>query len=262
MRFFERYYVLDVPIADSTRYQYERSIRDFVEFHGRDVLLSKLTPDLLNRWIIGRTGKLAAVTLKNRRASILAVWRHADRLEMAPPPVRIRRVAVARRIPVAWTPAELSALVRACEQMGPKGPYLSCLLRVGFECGLRRSDLLSLTADDFNDEGIAVIVQRKTGRGHVVRISAETLEELRTIVSLRWTLNMRTLYYHLRVLCHLAGVRRGTFQQLRRSAATQVELQQPGGASRFLGHSSGALAARYYIDWSQIAVPMSPARIQ
>lgn len=260
--FFENHYLLNVSISESTAYQYGRSIQDFETFHGRHILVAKLNSDVVNRWILGRTGQLSPVTLRNRRAAIMAIWRHAAECDLVADPVRVRRVQVPRKIPVAWTPGELSQLLRCCDMMGPYREYFRCLLSVGYETGLRRSDLLAVHWEMFNDDGVAVVIQHKTQMGHVIRVRPETLDELRRVGSLQWTLSIRTLYYQLRKLCNLAQVRRGTLQQLRRSGATAVELAAPGCAQRYLGHSNPALAGRYYIDWSQVQMPVQPPAIR
>jgi len=73
-----------------------------------------------------------------------------------------------------------------------------------------------------------------------------------------WPYRREALYRHFNRLVTAAGIRRGTFRWLRRTAATQAERVQAGSGARLLGHASRATTEAWYIDRSQFEMPPLP----
>jgi integrase len=129
---------------------------------------------------------------------------------------------------------------------------------VAYETGLRRGDLLSLDAHQIAPDGTVRALQHKTSYGHACRLSVATADRVRARGNLKPPVGIRRIYRLLEQVREKANVSSGAMQQMRRTGATQVEMRQPGAAQRFLGHQTPGLAYRYYVDWTQLAVPVKP----
>ena len=113
-----------------------------------------------------------------------------------------------------------------------------------------------LRADMIGPNGVVAFSQHKTGRVVIGRLSESTLEVLRSSLAYLprdlvtpWDCSHETFTDQMRTLVTKAGIRAGTWKWLRKSGATDVELQSPGSATRHLGHAPGStIAARHYID--------------
>jgi integrase len=152
--------------------------------------------------------------------------------------------------------------------------YRSTLLRAGYETGLRRSDLFLLRADAVNDEGVVCVTMCKTGLVHIAQMRHETVLAFRKIqvllefhecdyreFPLHWPLSWAELYPILARIRKVAGVSPGALQQLRRSGATACEVDQPGAAMAYLGHTTAAMAAKHYIDRRQLTKAYCPPEV-
>ena len=157
--------------------------------------------------------------------------------------------------------AELSSLIAAARKLAyhfkrsrcPASVFFEAFLRVGFESGLRFSDILNLRKTQLRD-GRLYAVANKTGVAIPRRLSAACVDVLKKLSVLstdatffRWAIAKKQLRAHFKNLCEAAGVQ-GTPRWLRRSGATHCEISQPGSAGRFLGHLSPGLAYKFYVD--------------
>ncbi len=69
-----------------------------------------------------------------------------------------------------------------------------------------------------------------------------------------WLGSHETFSDQVRTLVRRAGVRPGTWKWVRRTSATDVEIQEPGAAPRHLGHAPGSkVAYASYVDPAQVA---------
>lgn len=283
-RYLAECYALQRAIAPSTEYLIGRSIRAFQAWLGRVPTLADLSDFQVSRWLrdLEVSGTLAPKTIAGRRGDLLALWRYAAEDGLVDAPARVRVVKVPAPMPIAWTPAELAAILREAQQLPgylgnglPRRLYFPALLQTAYETGLRRNDLLRVQLRDMDSEGTLVVLQRKTGRGHVCAVHPETrslLLELQQRLErdqdpaadrpLHWPHTMRQLYHWLDKITTAAGARKGALQQARRTGATHAERQLPGAGSRYLGHTSDSQARRHYIDRSQAYGPVLPPRIE
>jgi integrase len=221
---------------------------------------STCTDSLTNRWLASLPQ--GATTRSNYRRAALTLRRYAVSRKLTPHyPTQVVRVKSSPQPPVAWTLAELSAVIAAARRLTysfkrsgcPACLFFEAFVRVGFETGLRFSDLLALRCQQLRGSRLYVVAN-KTGVQIPRRLSEACVEILKKLSVLgdgktffRWAICRKQLRAHFRDLCQSAGVS-GTPRWLRRSGATHCEIAQPGSAGRFLGHLSPGLAYRFYVD--------------
>jgi len=179
------------------------------------------------------------------------------------------------RIIEAWTEDEIRRLLAAAEKMAgnqgrtqlPRSDWWYAFVLVGYETGLRTSDIYHLKCSQLRNNRLYA-VHHKTGIAAAKILSKQCVMALHRLRSegpgetfFDWAICRNRIHPQFKKLLALAGLH-GDIKWLRRSGATHCEKQQPGSASRFLGHISGqALAAKHYIDWSQLddQVPRPPS---
>jgi len=126
------------------------SVRALDRWHGNQVLLSELTDELLNRWLLSMEDELAPKSIRRRRGDVLALWRHAEFVgAVEGKPERIRKVKVPKQIPDCFSMNELVALLAACESFGEYlpngiklGAYLFAFINTAYDSALRFADLM------------------------------------------------------------------------------------------------------------------------
>jgi len=214
---------------------------------------------LTNRWLASL--KQSPVTRANYRRMSVTLIRHAvDLRQCSQFNGRIVKVKSKISPPVAWSMAELSTLIAHARKMRgelrnecPESLFFEAWIRVGFETGLRFSDVLNLRCSCLRGDRLYVVAN-KTGIPIPKVLSARCVEVLtklsvhsggvqffRPILAERW-LRIRFMR-----MCQSAGLS-GTPKWLRRSGATHCEIRQPGSAKKFLGHLSDGLAMKHYVD--------------
>lgn len=200
------------------------------------------------------------------RSSLLTLLRaaHAEGLCTLPPKVRpIRRP---EHRPRGWRQPEIAKLI------AHGSPIQRAAIRLGYDTGLRRSDLFTVRWSQVvgeRDDYRVIHTPSKTGRQVVRRIRNETYDELD---ALRNPDDDRLLPSEVKhsawrkrwhKLGKAAGVdtRRRALQAIRRTGASLTK-REGGSAAEYLGHSprSGDLAERYYIDPELVdeAPPLPP----
>jgi integrase len=133
--------------------------------------------------------------------------------------------------------------------------YFGGLVRVAYETGLRRGNLFLLEQVNVSNSGVVYVTHEKTGQPHVCSIQPATVQRLRKLPGrcpLNWADN-RSFYRRWREICAAAGVPGGGLQRVRKTAATQIWLENPDSPARvqaFLGHLTGDMW-RHYVDTSQ-----------
>lgn len=252
-------YLLTHALRKNSAYQLNRSVECFVRTIGYEPVVSKLCDSLVNEWLLKAQEQYAPKTLHKMRGDILAVWRDAfDAGHCETLPKRVRKIKVPKPCPEAWTPEEVSRLVAACRFLPGtlkngvrRCDYFAALISAAWDTGLRRGDLWRLNRRWIRPDGSLALSQLKTGDQHVARLSLETLTLLGLIdeyLPLEWPQAPRLFYYWWRRLKLLANVTTdGAMQRVRVSAATEVERQREGNATRFLGHTTPK-ADVHYLD--------------
>jgi integrase len=234
---------------------------------------SQLLPEKVNEFLSRLP--LAAVTRANIRRELLTLWRFAfEHSYTDVPPLRVCRIKATPPPPRAWSLDTLRKLLAAAEEdvrpVSQRCPgllwrdVLPCWIVVGYDTGLRFSDLLHLHGDNIVN-GCVICTAQKTGKFTVRAISpagrecvSRLLEKSRDGTLFRWAVSRRRA---LRKWKEFLGEQEvvGSSRWLRRSGATYVEINHKGEAQRFLGHSNAALANRHYLDQTlTMDVPESP----
>lgn len=218
-----------------------------------------ITADKIDDWLDSLV--CCEVTKANNRRVALTLWRAAHAAHLAPPVENPSRVKVRRQVPRALRLEEIARLFAAAEALEGEfarwglgyGAYISALLRVAYDSGLRFGDVIELRIESINRRGCISVVQSKTDRVHRVRLRAKTLDALRPLtrgrnaglvfqpVSRRWV-------FRLIRRAFTAADLPGSGRWLRRACASYVDRDHPGMGWKVLGHSRPGLAEQAYID--------------
>lgn len=198
-------------------------------------------------------------TVAGYRRAILVVWNEAYREgDNDNPPLRVRRIRTPRHIIEAYSHAEILKLldhVAALTGFFPNGvkrsDFWQGVIHSAYSTALRRGDLLALLRNQIGDDGIAHVLQNKTGYPITVRVSPEALAAMDRMRvderALPWPYHQNALSRQFRQLAKAIGLR-GQFRWLRRSAGSYAQREQPGNGSRILGHRSERIFHAHYED--------------
>lgn len=228
----------------------------------------------VNAYLRQRLTEVKDSTVRSERTILLGLLRDAyERGALDEPPRGIMRIKAKKPPTRAWTISELKYCIAQCDQYGNRrlrsGVKLSVFLRawllLGYECGARQGDLLSMKAENLSGN-VLRWTQSKTGDPLQKILTPACVAACQRMLELSTDgrilgyacgrrMAMRHMRSHLR-LCNLPG----TSKWLRRSGATHIEIQSPGRAKHHLGHRSVGLAERSYLDWGQIRqhIPQTP----
>ncbi len=262
-------------------YQLRYAVRRLELHLGRPARATDLNPDTINRWLKAErdAGDIADRSRANVRTSMLTLWKYSGR------PLNrdeVRSVVVTPKNPESWHFDEMQLVAAAAEQLSghlpngvPRAKYFASVLWFTYETGLRRRDVWRFDYTTLSDQ-CAAVTQHKTRRVHVVSVTPETLDSLRSIAGtlatrgdshanlpLRWPQSVSQFYYWLARTRALAGVdpdrRNRSLQHVRRTGATQVDADGQR-AWRYLGHTREGLDRRCYVDATKVAQPIAPSR--
>jgi integrase len=234
---------------------------------------SQLLPEKANEFLARLP--LAAVTRANIRRELLTLWRFAfEHSYTDVPPLRVCRIKATPPPPRAWSLDTLRKLLAAAEQDARpvsqrcRGllwrDMLPCWIVIGYDTGLRFSDLLHLHESNIVN-GCVICTAQKTGKFTVRTISVAGLEYATRLSEkspdgtlFKWALTRRRALRKWKEFLREQDVV-GSSRWLRRSGATYVEIANRGEAQRFLGHSNASLAPRHYLDQTlTMDIPASP----
>lgn len=276
-------YLLENELTPTYEYQLGYARRKLEKWHGKPVMASELSDDLVNSWLKDQqsSGKLSDRSRKNLRTSMLTIWKYAADQNLCALPNKVRKVKVAEKNPEAWDYQQLDRVVKAASKLRgklingiPRHRYFPCLIWFCFETGMRRGDAFAFNMSWLRGNVVS-FSQHKTSRVHSCRLTSETVHELHWISDKLKELeqdNWQTplafpgcvtqLYYWMRQCRIKAGVdpdeRNRCMQHLRRTGATAVEASSPHMAWKYLGHSEPALSRKHYIDRRLADEPILP----
>lgn len=266
--------------APSTVEQKQISLGRFAEFltlaEGRP---TEPTTEHLRRRIVleflrwyGR--KWEPATTASKRKDLVALWGFAyDERFVRRPPFRIKSPRVPEKVPEGWTLPELRSILAACDALPvpkcdryrgcfrpgvPRGAYLRAFALCYLATGLRLSAMLGVRRADVRSDLTFTVRWRtqKTRTEEVKQLTPEAWAAIQSLGEHEYCLpygqtkaqQRRVRSWWKRVL-RSAGLdaSRGTgAQQLRRTAASFKELQDPGSGRKFLGHKTPGLAEKRY----------------
>lgn len=245
-------------LRPSTREQYALSARLLDEFSG-GTPIHDWTPDLLCRWLASLSGSAATINSKRRAACTL--WRAAVRHA---PVEDVPKRKEPRRVPQAWTLAEIEAIQSECRrQPGTIGgvnaaDWWESLLLAVFDTGHRISAMLATVPADCNlADGWLLIraEEEKTWADKIYQLADDTREVLsRHYDATRsrlwpWPYHTHTIWPKFRRIVRAAKVRYpgehcNLFHRVRRTSGSLVE-QAGGSGARHLGVTEAVFQRSY-----------------
>ena len=227
----------------------------------------ELTASAINSYLRVRLESVSPITAANERRMLLTLWRWAFEEGLIDlPPRGVVKIKAPLRPVKAWSISECCTLVKGAEKLFGKrlrnganlGKFLQCWVLLGYETGARYGDLFNLTAENFRGDAVGWVTS-KTGVVCTRALSDKAMALVRDMLSdspdgrvLGWVCCRRQSFKFMRQLIK-SSLPAGSGRWLRRSAATHIEMQDPGKAQWFLAHKSPGLAARHYLDQSQLA---------
>ena len=237
------------------------------------IYVRELEPQFVNGWL-NKWTELSPTTRSNMRRELLTLWRYAHECGYTDvQPIRVKKIRAVRKSPEAWSNLAMQTLLLDAEQ--DKTPVsnrlkgvlvchiLPCWIMVGYESGLRLTDMLALTEENFRNSTI-VAVANKTGKVTVRPISPIALQMCERLFAMSpdgslfsWALPRRRALRIWRAFIDKHG-HRGSSKWLRRSGATALESEHPGAATKWLDHSNPALCRLHYIDPTLLSPVISP----
>lgn len=270
-------YNISRDIKPSTLEHYQWVIHSLDSFVGHETCVEELSADLVNGYLLWlRDNGRSPFTCKQRRASLLVIWRAAAEEELAPQvkQSKVRSVRVPDPPKDVWSPDEVKLLLEASAVLGglfrnmkiERAMYFRTLIAAAYDSGLRRSDLHALPIKSIKSR--TVVTQLKTGRCVVARFSERTEEEIadfvlgreRELVWPKWSDHRGVFSRMFQKIVVAAGLT-GSFSKIRKTSCTEVERLQPGVGWLHLGHSNPQTARVWYINQARAYsgnVPMPP----
>jgi integrase len=265
----------DADLERCTFEQYRRVIRKLSEFIGKTSTTDDLQLETVNAFLASLKDKgLTGTTIRNYRSAITRIWNTAIEQELAEPynPRRLRTPKILRRPVKSWTPSQVKILIDASDLLTDRlncgvcmGSMLAAWIRVGYDTGLRPSDLRLLRWTDVDlDAQTAIVTQHKTHIPHTARLSIQAVMLLlrietppRPLVFPLTKGGMRRLELLLYAVALSLGFRRVKGQglgTLRKTHATQIyERDGEHAAAESLGHIGGTRTLRQcYVDHRSI----------
>lgn len=229
--------------------------------------LPEFSAKAINSHLRVRQESVSPITVANERRMILTLWRWAwEEGLVDSAPRGVQRVKAPLEPVRAWSIDECRALVKGAEKFVGKrlrngadlGAFLQCWTVLAYETGARYGDIFSWTKDNIN-AGAVGWVTSKTGvvcarplSDGALALANKMLESSPDGRILGWVCCRRQSFKFMRKLI-ASTLKDGSGKWLRRSAATHVEMQEPGKAQWFLAHKSPGMAMRHYLDQRQLA---------
>lgn len=269
--------IAERPICLGTQNQYRRSVRCYSRFLAKPAERSDLKEPVVNRWLLSLEGIKEPETIKGRKAGITAVWNwlakqgEVDHYN----PLRLRKINLPEKVPVAWSVANVKALLAGAGDVVGQlqcglaaADFLVAWVWLAFESGIRPSDARLLRVDQI--DRMVTIVQHKTGKLHSFRLSPHAIAALQ-----RCCISGRDLLFGLpkstsrrwELILFKAAEKHGFTRHkgqalgtLRKTHGTEV-CRRFGleAAARSLGHVSGVqVARRSYVDPTAYPAPLEP----
>ena len=256
-------YILSHPMCAKHKSTFRNRLQKFIVFMGGEVLLSDLTADDINRFLISleRSHRQPA-TVRGFRTGLISVlkftkWKADERED-------IRRVRVPRKVVTAWTHEQIYRLIAVAETLEgflPNGVrrstfWLTAILG-GYSTGLRWGDLSTLPVSQIRADRSCTVVMSKTQRPVTVRFSElamRCIEEHGQAEVLPCPCTQKWFCAEFSKLVERAEIRGGSFRWLRRSAGSYADRERHGDGRRLLGHCDDVTFNNHYRDEAIVGV--------
>ena len=248
----------------------------FTAWCGSDIRVGELTCELANEWLAELSaGGMNPRTLSGYRAALLAVWREAYYSgDCDHPPLRLRAIKKPALVVEAFTLQDIATLLshaatlQGCHSDGnQRADFWQAAIHAGYSLGCRRGDLLDLRRDQIASDGTIYFVQPKTGYVAGGRLSGAAMHFIGRLASkgpaVPWPYKKTCFSRTFKRLRKAAGLIRGTFQWVRRSAGSYAERERAGDGPRLLGHQGPGVFRSFYEDRRITASnPIQPPRLE
>ena len=252
-----------------TRYQYELNLKRFEQFLERPPLISDLTDEAVATcmaWL--KTERhFSAATVGKFRDNLCYMWRYFNAVRVVDTLPTIDPVPEPKRIPRAWTKAEIEQLWQALARLPgevcgiPANLYFLSLHMVLWDSGGRISETMTAEWRDVDLSAGFLLVRaecRKGGRAdQLSKLHGETISLLRKILlperRLIWPQPGKgwNIWSCEKRILKAAGLpfegREFSFHTMRKSVASHVKAAG-GNPQEALGHADGRMTSEIYID--------------
>lgn len=266
---FEHHYRMQRLIgkSNSTVRLYRQAVRNYSKWLQREAMVGDLCTATFTECIDSMCTEtdLSVATVVREAKRLLALWRFAARKRWVSEFPEIYLPEAPRRVPDAFTPEQLSRLLRACEaQQGtvgevPAGLYWSALVLVIYDTGERISAVMETDRSQLVGEWLTVRGEHRKGkrRDKRYKLRAVTVERLNAYQSKKlfgWPKHQTYLWLQFGKILEQAGLpndRRNKFHKIRRTVASHFEAAG-GNATELLDHESRKTTQEGYLDPSVI----------
>jgi site-specific recombinase XerD len=265
--------------ANECSQRYVESLRRTIRKAESNGLLNvcQLEPEAVNKFLVGGLPGLSQTTRHNIRRELMTLWKFAYETDMTDVyPARIRKIRAAFAPPQCWTMKEMRRLFKSAstdeKRISSRVQLRRCdvlpaWVGISYDSGLRFGDVHQLKAENFRNDCVCVVAN-KTGKPLIRKLSPATRRAVEKLLKLSpnktlfsWCLPRRRALNMWKIFLADHNFV-GSSKWLRRTAATQTELQEKGAATYFLQHSQPHLATRHYLDASQLTVMVGPPPIR
>lgn len=236
----------------------------------------RLTPQSVNEYLRNRLSAVSAITARNERSQLLAIWRFAYESEIVDAmPRGIVKIKPPGKPTRAWTVEQMQSLVQhASREPGilrsgiRKSEMLQAWILIGYASGARFGDIWRFREDNI-DGSVLRWTQNKTGEPISKTLDEPTLMAVRRVSKhsvdgtlLGWACSRGQAMRIMRAFLDKYGLD-GSSKWLRRSGATHVEMSQPGFGRHHCGHKTASMVEKHYLDWGQIRrnAPVPPSLV-
>lgn len=263
-------YLLTHDLRESTVVWYHSNLRAADRYAGHSLTLANVSDRAVNTLLANMVAAGRAVEYcRGVKVAVGAVWRDAAASGVCRPPSRLRAFRADERPVRYWTPGQVAALVRAAEALPgcfrdlgyPRGPYFGSAIRAAWDSALRRRDLHRLRRSDVGPDFLWR--QHKTRKLVRVRLRPSTLQAIdrlgRFPDAFLWPLwGTDSAFGHtFDRMVAAAGLPRGPWRTIRRSAGMAAEARQPGAGHLLLGNTRRVFERHYLADGA-VAGPQPP----
>ncbi len=263
--FFLAEYAITRGLKKKAAYQVLLTLDRWKEFLGREPETSDLTNLSVQRFLMHRREKVAVGTVLKDRNSITGIWNYMARQDRSLPFPTLPPMSPVRRIPRAYTAADVSRLLRVSLSLPgtvaglPRSHWWASIQRVYFETAERITPVLSIRWKevDLTHTSLTFLAEnRKGGRSDIQRdISRETAEWMDRLkreendLVWPWDRGLSSLWAEHHRICALAQVTARGFHGFRRSCASYLTLAGSAElAADQLAHESPSVTRSRYID--------------
>jgi len=252
-------------LARAVSKDYANSLRarvaSFCRWAGDDVPIHVVNCELANEWLAELAeGGMSAWSLSGYRGALLAVWKDAYQAgDNTCPPLRVRKITKPRLVVEAYTHTEIRKLLAYAARLTNRhrdgnraSDFWQAAIHVAYCCGPRRGDLLAVEWRHVSPAGVLVFVQHKTNYQAMAKLSADAMKFAKRLKGsgklLPWPYYDDWFSRKFSRIRDGAGITRGSFKWVRRSAGSYAEREERGSGAKLLGHRDESVFRRFYED--------------